>query len=103
MKPTDPLNRSVSNDPSRTVSASPNSQSEAEELTTDHVPSETVDQAPFVPAPAGFPRTVGRCRVEAEIGRGGMGVVLRAVDPFFGRQLAVKVLLARADERPDLA
>jgi serine/threonine-protein kinase len=29
--------------------------------------------------------------------------VLRAIDPFFGRQLAIKVLLARADERPDLA
>jgi serine/threonine-protein kinase len=32
-----------------------------------------------------------------------MGVVYRAVDPFFGRRLAVKVLLTRAEDRPDLA
>jgi serine/threonine protein kinase len=32
-----------------------------------------------------------------------MGVVYRALDPVFGRRLAVKVLLARTDERPDLA
>src|SRR5262245_38723641 len=51
----------------------------------------------------GFPPHAGRWRLVEEIGRGGMGIVLRAVDPFFGRQLAVKVLLARADERPDLA
>src|SRR5205809_82638 len=57
-------------------------------------------------APAGatdFPLRAGRCLIEGEIARGGMGVVLRAVDPFFGRPLAVKVLQARADERPDLA
>ena len=51
----------------------------------------------------GFPPMAGACHLEAEIGRGGMGVVLRARDPFFGRKLAVKVLQARAEERPDLA
>jgi serine/threonine-protein kinase len=55
------------------------------------------------PAPDGFPARAGRCLIEGEIARGGMGVILRALDPFFGRPLAVKVLLARADERPDMA
>src|SRR5262245_38189725 len=49
-----------------------------------------------------LPAQVGRYRVEGEIGRGGMGVVLRAHDPAFNRTLAVKVLLGR-DDRPDLA
>jgi serine/threonine-protein kinase len=97
MKPPDPVKPPVPVDQSATVSAPP-----AEQLTTDHVAPVPEDQAAVVPAPAGFPRLAGRCRVEAEIGRGGMGVVLRAVDPFFGRQLAVKVLQARTDERPDL-
>jgi serine/threonine-protein kinase len=49
------------------------------------------------------PQTAGRCRIESEIARGGMGVVYRALDPFFGRRLAVKILLARAGQHPDLA
>ncbi len=53
--------------------------------------------------PADFPPRAGRCRIEQEIARGGMGAVYRALDPVFDRRLAVKILLARADERPDLA
>src|SRR5262245_59342782 len=35
----------------------------------------------------------GRYRIEREIGRGGMGVVLRGRDPQLNRDLAIKVLL----------
>jgi serine/threonine-protein kinase len=101
MPPTEPVHPSGPEDPARTISTPPVSTSTAEQLTTDHVAPGPKDQASVVPA--GFPPLAGRCRIEGEIGRGGMGVVLRAVDPFFGRQLAVKVLQARADERPDLA
>src|SRR5262249_39906701 len=46
---------------------------------------------------------VGRYGIEGEIGRGGMGVVLRASDPAFGRTLAVKVLLDHGREEPAAA
>jgi tetratricopeptide (TPR) repeat protein len=39
----------------------------------------------------------GRYRILGEIGRGGMGVVLRGHDPDIGRDLAIKVQLTRAD------
>jgi serine/threonine protein kinase len=72
-------------------------------------PTEAVDR-PTAPDPnataplaAGeepaWPDRVGRYRIEGEIARGGMGVVLR--DDDFGRLLAVKVL--RADLRNDPA
>src|SRR5438094_827284 len=37
---------------------------------------------------------LGRFEVHGEIGRGGMGAVLRGRDPALGRDLAIKVLLA---------
>jgi serine/threonine-protein kinase len=55
----------------------------------------------FALTPAGrrapIPHVLGRFRVLGEIGRGGMGVVLRAYDPHMDRELAVKVLA------PDIA
>ncbi|MFF6773416.1 protein kinase [Streptomyces sp. NPDC012637] len=46
----------------------------------------------------------GRYRVTAMIGRGGMGVVARAVDQLLNREVAVKVLRAYTDASPaDLA
>lgn len=46
----------------------------------------------------------GRYRVTGRIGRGGMGVVCRAVDEVLGREVAVKVLRAYTDaSAPELA
>src|SRR5262245_2815677 len=49
--------------------------------------------APLALAPG---TTIGRWRIEGEIGRGGMGVVVAARDPASGNEAAVKVI------RPEL-
>jgi serine/threonine protein kinase/Flp pilus assembly protein TadD len=64
--------------------------------TAEH--SDTADS--FVPA-TDLPRFVAGYEILGELGRGGMGVVLRGHDPDFGRTLAVKMLLPRAARRPD--
>src|SRR5947199_9374915 len=46
----------------------------------------------------GIPRQIGRYIVEGEIGRGGFGLVYRAVDPTVGRPVAIKVLTESSGE-----
>ncbi len=47
-------------------------------------------------------RNVGRYRLEGEISRGGMGVVLKGQDIQLGRELAIKALLAKHQHAPSV-
>ena len=45
---------------------------------------------------------VGRYRVEQEVGRGGMGVVLRAYDTHLHRKVALKMLPSNTSRNSEL-
>ena len=52
-------------------------------------------------APTGGNPRLGRYEILGEIGKGGMGVVYRALDPSIGRTVAVKTILLSAQGSPD--
>jgi serine/threonine-protein kinase len=49
-----------------------------------------------------LPTHAGRCALLGEIAHGGMGAILKGHDPELGSDLAVKVLLDRYQDQPDL-
>ncbi len=53
------------------------------------------------PKPLGLTMT-GRYQIFGELGRGGMGAVLKGRDPALGRELAIKVLLEQHQERREM-
>src|SRR5262249_25136665 len=64
-----------------------------------HGLTSTPGTQPHEPRPVGG---LGRYEVHGEIGRGGMGAVLRGRDPTLGRNLAIKVLLGGHQGNPDV-
>lgn len=55
-----------------------------------------------VPADSRLPRRIGRFSIERELGRGGMGVVYRGVDPETGQVAAIKTLIGKSDNLDSL-
>src|SRR6185436_16580308 len=49
---------------------------------------------------AGVPPRIGRFELLGELGRGGYGIVYRALDPTLGRPIAVKLLREECEDGP---
>src|SRR5579864_2166783 len=75
------------------------------EVSPESVVPDTLADQPLAqpPVPPPSVELAGRYEVLGEIGRGGMGAVLRGRDPVLGRDLAIKILLQEVAGRPDVA
>src|SRR5262249_17480529 len=58
--------------------------------------------APVPTRTTAMPDYAGRCAILGELGRGGMGAILKGHDPELGRDLAVKVLLDKYQGQPEM-
>src|SRR5208282_4626870 len=51
---------------------------------------------------ASLPKKIGKYDVVDVIGKGGMGIVYRAKDPFLDRMVAIKIMTINVTDSPDL-
>jgi serine/threonine-protein kinase len=77
--------------PETALTTPPAPQSPRDDGTIDGPAQDAITPSASPPSDA-LPAQIGGYRVEGEIARGGMGIVLRAHDDRFQRSLAVKLL-----------